>query len=317
MVLFRAIPPEVSDQEDHMKRLIGAGVLAFLGLLPAAATAQFTDWSTPVNLGSPPNSGYLDSCVTISKNGLTLIFSSNRQSPGTADRDLYVSKRASIDAGWGEPLPLATLNTTAWESCPALSPDEYELYFTSDRPGSCGGADIWVAHRNVLTDDFGWQQPLNLGCAKDGYVNSQKDELTPALFESEGGTVVMYFSSLRPTSKSFDIYQSEMRSDRTFGPPTPVAELNTHDSDMSPTVRRDGLEMFFLSTRGNRNSMDFWTATRASTSDPWSTPVFVPSLGNPAFAQGKISLSFDGLELYFASYRSGNTDLWVARRQKY
>ena len=33
-------------------------------------------------------------------------------------------------------------------------------------------------------------------------------------------------------------------------------------------------------------------------------------------AQGRISFSFDGRELYFTSNRSGNIDLWVARREK-
>jgi hypothetical protein len=67
---------------------------------------------------------------------------------------------------------------------------------------------------------------------------------------------------------------------------------------------------------------DFWRATRDSTSDPWSPPVFVESLGKPAWAQGRITLSFDGRELYFTSFRQPSidgkdqADLWVARREK-
>ncbi len=65
--------------------------------------------------------------------------------------------------------------------------------------------------------------------------------------------------------------------------------------------------------------MDFWRATRASTKDQWSKPEFVPGLGNPAWAQGRIALSFDGRELYFTSWNEpsvGWADLWVAKREK-
>jgi hypothetical protein len=295
------------------------GRCAFLlVLLPATVVAQqFGDWSEPVNLGPVVNSRYVDSCVTISKNGLSLFFSSTRQSPRTNDRDLYVSKRASVDEAWGEPQPLTMLNTPVWESCPALSPDEQRLYFT--RPGSCGGIDIHVSSRESRWDDFGWEPPVNLGCHPDG-PNSRFGDQTPALFEDEAGRVLMYFTSFR--SGNWDHYQSAMSDDGTFGPAVPIRELNSPLADQGVTVRRDGLEVIFLRQTPARPpwgySMDFWTSTRASTNDPWSPPVYVASLGSPALAQGKISLSFDGRELYFASWRPhGNQcDLWVATRTR-
>jgi hypothetical protein len=315
-----------NPQEDVMKRILvagvlAAGVLALLGFLPGEDNQHFTDWSEPVNLGPVINSAYVDSCVAISKNGLSLFFSSTRNAG--MNRDLFVSQRGSKDDPWGTPLPLTMLNTMDWESCPALSLDEYWLYFTSPRPGGCGRADIWVSQRQDLSNDFGWEAPVNLGCVADGYLNSKKDDLMPAFFEDEMGRVLMYFSSDRPVSKFVDIYQSEMGEDGTFASATPVAELNSHDYDMSTTVRRDGLEVIFGSDRpggsGNRYSMDFWTATRATTSDPWSEPVFVPSLGSPAWMGGRIALSYDGCELYFTSFRAGgygSADLWVAKREK-
>jgi len=307
-----------------MRRAVGVCAL-MLVVLPATAIAQFTDWSAPVNLGSVVNSRYVDSCVTISKNGLSLFFSSNRQSPGSTNRDLYVSKRDSIEEPWAMPQPLLSLNTTAWESCPALSLDEHRLYFTSPRSGGCGGQDIYVSRRHDRRDDFAWEAPVNLGCDGEGGPNSEGTEVTPALFEDEAGRVRMYFSSDRDAPPDFPgeshIYQSEMSDDNTFGPASPVAELRGL-YEQGVTVRRDGLEVIVLRLTPTPYpppydfSMDFWAATRASTADPWSAPVYVPSLGRPAWAQGKISLSFDGRELYFTSYRLGNTDLWVASREK-
>jgi hypothetical protein len=303
-----------------MSAIIAAAVFASLALYPGADTALFTDWSAPVNLGPVVNTPYVDSCVAISKNGLSLFFSSTRQSPGTTNRDLYVTQRASTDAAWGIPVPVTALNTTAWESCPALSLDEHRLYFTSPRTGGCGTQDIWVARRQDRRNDLGWGEPENLGCESDGYFNTPYSELTPAFFEDERGRVLMYFSSNRPGSRAWDFYQSEMRPDDTFGPATPVAELNSEFVEQGVVVRRDGLEAIFLSNRGTHpDSLDFFKATRASTADPWSDIVPLPSLGDPAYGQGRISLSFDGRELYFTSWLTDSgthPDLFVARREK-
>ncbi len=300
-----------------MKWMIRVGIIAFL-LVPVAATGQYTDWSEPVNLGAPVNTNALESCVTVSKDGLTLIFSSTRQYLPTingTDRDLYVSKRESTEANWGDPQPLSILNAVGFfDSCPSLSLDEHRLYFTSNRPG-CGGVDLWVSRRQDRGDDFGWETPVNLGCEGDGYLNTGGGDQMESFFEDEKGRVIMYFT--RVTAAGQDIYQSVLRSDDTFGPATKVAELSSSGTDQGPVVRRDGLEVIFLSNRGGLSTLHFWTATRDSTEDPWSEPVQVPVLGG--VSQGRISLSFDGRELYFTSWREGSIelrpDLWVATRE--
>ena len=280
---------------------------------------RFTDWYPAENLGPVINSLYLDSCVSISKDGLTLIFSSNRHKGDakSQDRDLYVSKRVSVGDAWGEPTPLAILNSEFWDSCPALSLDEHRLYFTSARQDSsgCGGHDIWVSHRRDRRDDFGWEAPVNLGCELDGYVNSGASDLFPTFFEDESGRVLMYFGSTRAgTSGPMDLYQSEMMADGTFGPATPIVELNSPAMEHSVTVRRDGLEVIFGSTR-NTGVLRFWTATRERTSDRWSEPVLVESL--PAGGSGRYAMSKDGRELYFsAPGTNGSNDIWVARRDR-
>jgi hypothetical protein len=123
----------------------------------------------------------------------------------------------------------------------------------------------------------------------------------------------MYFGSNRASPLNLDLYQSELRGDDTFGPATPVVGLNTPAIEHSVTVRRDGLEVIFGSTRSGQ--LRFWTATRASTADSWSAPVMVSSL--PANGSGRFAMSFDGRELYFAAPGPyGELDIWVARRDR-
>jgi hypothetical protein len=324
---------KASQQEEVMRFILAPALVALLGVLTGAPPPEFTDWSPAVNLGPVVNSPYLDSCVAISKNGRSLFFSSNRQTGNlqSPDRDLYVSQRDRVDDPWGPPQPLTMLNTTAFESCPALSLDEHRLYFSSNRTPTCGLKDIWVSRRHDRRDDFGWEPPVNLGCAPDG-PNSPKDDLMPTLFEDEDGRVLMYFASNRAGGANHYNHTVMSDDDDSFGPATPITELSSTDpyGEQGITVRRDGLEVFFLSNRPggggsnlvNPNLVDFWRATRASTEDPWSPPVFVKNLGAPALAMGRIALSFDGRELYFASWRQpsidgkGQPDIWVARREK-
>jgi Tol biopolymer transport system component len=115
-------------------------------------------WGEPVNLGSTVNSPAFELFPSISSDGLTLFFTSGFLSyparpGGFGGPDLWVTKRASKDSHWGEPVNLGPLvNTAAEEACPYISPDASTLYFSSDRPGGLGNFDLWQVCPVPLTD---------------------------------------------------------------------------------------------------------------------------------------------------------------------
>jgi Tol biopolymer transport system component len=230
------------------------------------------------------------------------------------------------------------VNTPFIEGSPALSVDGHRLYFTSDRPGGFGASDIYVSRRHNKRDDFGWQNPENLGAG----VNSDANDAQPFVFEDDAcGIITLYFASDRPGGLGGnDIYTSTLQPDHTFGPAVNAVELNSPTPEQGPTVRQDGLEIIFVSNRPgsilNRQgapSYDLWVSTRATTSDPWSTPVNLDPLGllgvNTGRHDGGPSFSFHGTELYFhAAQRAGNLgvgcpdaatcyfDIWMTTRHK-
>jgi Tol biopolymer transport system component len=294
-------------------------LVALLASSPTAAP-KYSDWSEPVNLGAVVNSSSNDQGPAISKDGLSLYFSSGRPG-GSGMSDIWVSQRVSLDAPWDMPINLAVVNTAADDSIPALSRDEHRLFFNSNRSGGSGDTDIWVSYRQHTHDDFGWQMPVHV----EGGVNSPINDQGAGYFENdEGGAPLLFFGRGRTGAPdSNDIYVSQLLQllpDRvSSGPASLVAELNSDTGDFHPSVRFDGLEVFFFSNRlpGSLGN-DLWTATRETVFHSWSTPTNLGAV-NSAASDMHPYIASDRRTLYFASNRAGGLggqDLYVTTRTR-
>jgi hypothetical protein len=299
--------------------LVGGMLALVMAQAPSAQAQKYSDWSAPVNLSPVINSASNDQQPAISKDGLSLYFASNRPG-GLGGFDMYASQRASVDDLWGLPVNLGpTLNTASNEGNPAFSRNEHLMFFQSDRPGGLGLIDIWVSYREHTHDDFDWQAAVNLGAA----VNTAAGDQAPSYFENEeAGVPQLYFASDRPGGLgALDIYMSEQTADGSFGPAVLVTELSSPRGDSRPSIRHDGLEIFFQSNRTGSIGLsnDLLVATRESTLDAWSTPVSLGAIINTAFLEQNPYLSSDGTTLFFASDRpggSGGPDLYMTTRTK-
>ncbi len=108
----------------------------------------------PAVLVQELSSPYEDAGVTIRRDGLEVIFSSNR--PGSIDGydDLWVSTRQSTSDPWSEPVNLGpVVNSWALDQTPELSFDGTTLYFQG--PPRAGTPwthlDLWMSTRTKLT----------------------------------------------------------------------------------------------------------------------------------------------------------------------
>ncbi len=101
---------------------------------------------------------------------------------GNPNFDLYIAQYNS--GSFGCKMPLAAINMDGyWDSHPAFSPDGSILYFSSDRPGGKGGADIYYSRRN---NDGSWSVPVNLAD-----INTPGNEVSP----HSGSDGLFYFST--------------------------------------------------------------------------------------------------------------------------
>lgn len=304
-----------------MSKLLLGIVIALL-CSPAIAERKYSDWGPPENLGCVTNSPSNDQGPAVSKDGLSLYFGSSRASPDAiGGQDLYVAQRASPSEAWGPARNLGpSVNSPEIDNIPNLSRDGHLLFFNSSRPGGHGDVDLWVAYRDHVHDDFAWQAPSNLGQG----VNSAGFDAGAGYFENDGGNPMLFFGRgvAQTNQPTTDIYVAELQPDGKFGNAQPVPELNTPQGDQRPSVRYDGLEIFFYSERPHPTAVggsDIWVATRETVNDSWSEPKNLGPVVNTASNETTPHISADGLTLYFASSRPGGcgaNDLYVTRRTK-
>jgi RNA polymerase sigma factor (sigma-70 family) len=101
-------------------------------------------------LPSTINTGYA-STPSISADGLTLFFSSNRPG-GFGNWDIWATNRPNYDAPWGQPFNLGTvINGPLFEHQPSLSSDGTTFYF-SRSANLFGSSQIWEASVRVIPE---------------------------------------------------------------------------------------------------------------------------------------------------------------------
>ncbi|MHC4751491.1 MAG: TolB family protein, partial [Planctomycetota bacterium] len=146
-----------------MRKTIILGIVLLLVNSSGHTYADFT-FGTPTNLGPTVNSSAYDEAPSISADGLTLYFNSNRPG-GYGAFDLWMTARSTKESDWGPPENLGpTVNSADREGGASISADGLSLYFNSTRPGGYGPAlwgDIWVTERATTSED--WGAPVNLG----------------------------------------------------------------------------------------------------------------------------------------------------------
>ena len=306
----------------------GTGRLAIaLGASAVVTTAalvakQLGPWGPPVSAetGSDPslNTAFNDGCPILSPDGLSLYMATNRdgytgQAAGAArNQDIWVARRESTTDGWGAPQPLpAPVNSAVDDFCPTPVRGK-GLFFVSRREDRNG--DIYFVRQRP---DGSYEEPTRLGPE----INSPLEEWSPSFYEDEQGRPVLYFSRNVPGTNNHDIYVSV-----GFGP----AELapggiNGPLSDARPNVLKNGREIVFDSNRQANGNQDVWTASRASTSEPWGPAVHLPEVSSPVANDTRASLSWDGTFLLVGSLRpadangrpgEGAADIYVSTRHQ-
>jgi Tol biopolymer transport system component len=292
-----------------MKRTVLLLLVLSFGLTTEVANADFT-FGAPTNLGPTINTPALDSQPSISADGLSLFFYSER-SGGYGNRDIWVAKRITTNEDWttvenvGPPV-----NTSYRDSSPAILGDGLTLFFDSDRPGGSSGLDIWVTTRTTKSDP--WGTPMNLGPT----VNASSHDAYPSV-SADGLTLFM--QSNRPGGYGkYDIWLTtrQTKDDPWTTPVNLGSTVNSSAIEGNPSISPDGLALLFASLRpGGYGISDMYLVRRKTIQDLWGLPMNLGPVVNSPSIEAGMSISTDGLTLYFESERpggEGSGDLWQA-----
>jgi outer membrane protein OmpA-like peptidoglycan-associated protein len=126
-------------------------------------------WTKPRKLGPNINTPYRETHCSMSVDGRTLFFTSDRPG-GYGGLDIWVSHRQK-DGTWGPAKNIGSvINTDKDEEAPFIFYDDRTLYFSSKGHNTMGGYDIF---RSTLTDFGTWTVPENLGYP----INSIEDDV--------------------------------------------------------------------------------------------------------------------------------------------
>ena len=160
------------------------------------------EWSVPNNLGPNINSPQWDSQPSLSADGNTLYFVSNRPG-GIGSRDIYVSYRNeagdwTMAQNLGEPI-----NTSSDEVSPFIHANGLTFFFASNGHPGFGGFDLFSTE---IKADNTWGAIKNLGYP----INTSEDQVS--LFIAASGTTAYYANERKQGNQYIDskIYSFEL-----------------------------------------------------------------------------------------------------------
>lgn len=157
-------------------------------------------WSKPVNMGKPVNTSAKETQPSISADGKTIYFASNRPG-GKGGLDIWKTE-LSENGTWSNPENLGdSVNTPYDEQSPFIHPDNKTLYFSSKGWPGMGRADLFVTQKKSKNE---WKTPKNLGYP----INTNFEEA--GMVVNAKGTTAYYSSNRLGGFGGDDIYSFDL-----------------------------------------------------------------------------------------------------------
>ncbi|HCE56157.1 MAG TPA: hypothetical protein DER05_14655 [Lutibacter sp.] len=216
----------------------------YLDLYKADVTSN-QDLANVVPFSESINTEIHESNAVFTKDGKTMYFTRNNIPSGKKSiaknkvNHLKIYKAQFVNNEWTNIAELPFNGNDYSVEHPALSPDEKQLYFASDMPGTIGSFDLFVADINA---DGTYGIPKNLGPK----INTEMREQFPFVSAKNR----LYFASDGHFGLGgLDIFKSEI-ADENFSNPTNLSDIiNSNLDDFAFVIDEENEIGYFSSNR--------------------------------------------------------------------
>ncbi len=237
-----------TDQSEYLPSMTLDGMMLFTRKVNGQEDLYYTYLDTTGHLEPALplvtlNTSYNEGGHFISIDGNILFLSKEESRSGYGGFDLYYSVQR--DGTWTPLKSLGkTINSSARDRQPCLSPDGKTLYFTSNRKGGYGGDDIY---KSELLPGNKWSTPVAL----DSTINTAGNEASPFLHPD--GKTLYFRSDGRVGMGGFDIYVAK-KSQSTWTDVTNLGyPINTAADEGALFVDIHGQKAYYASDAENDN----------------------------------------------------------------
>lgn len=208
------------------------------------------------------NSKVHESNAVFTKDGKTMYFTRNNSDSGKKKHNenkistLKIYKAEFVNNTWTNITELPFNSDNYSVEHPALSPDEKQLYFASDMPGTMGSFDLFVV--DIKTDGT-YGTPKNLGPK----INTEHREQFPFVSSAN----ILYFSSDGHFGMGgLDIFKSEISDEKFFAPINLSNVINSNLDDFAFVINETNEKGYFSSNReGGMGDDDIYRFTKEKT----------------------------------------------------
>jgi flagellar motor protein MotB len=261
------------------------------------------------------NTSYNEGSASLSKDGKYLYFARCNSPDSYGSCDIFVAENLG-EKGWGNVRNLGkNINSAAWDSHPSLSHSGDTIFFTSDRLGGFGLADIYYS---VKDSQGNWQPAKNIG----PIINTRNNDVSPFFHHKFN---VLYFSSNgQPLNfGNFDIYKSYLRG-KTWEEPKNIGPLvNGEGSEYYFTIDSESEELYYARSESDPNDLDLHSFPVPMEAHPEAVVTLKGTLkdaatGNPMKGIVSIIDLEEGIEVAPKFLRpNGSYDFSLINKRKY
>lgn len=223
----------------------------YLNLYQVDLDEDLNPEGAPKEFAKELTSKFHEASATFTKDGRTVYFTRNNftdnkykeSEDGINYLKIYKSEFDPFEKVWSKPIELPFNSNEFACAHPALSPDEKQLYFASDRPGTLGMSDIFVVDIN---HDGSYSEARNLGSE----INTEGRETFP--FVSDDG--LLFFSSNGHVGLGgLDVFVSVIKRNGDYGEVFNLGRpINSSKDDFSFIINSSEQMGFFSSNRDGK-----------------------------------------------------------------